>query len=173
MLGAKLEAAHQKLKDSERMASMAGSIGGSPCVANPFDHPLPHTQSAQHTEIISVGPGASECRQHQPLRGDVLFMLRFTKCGWKTIMLEMFYIVQCSSCQQWRGPESLAGRSHWCSKFAPIRVVQVPRSWSCERVYRACSCTHCSGIFFGWKRVYRCTNRDLGIWGAFGRSWSW
>ena len=59
MLGAKLEAAHQKLKDSERMASMAGSIGGSPCVGNPFDHPLPHTQSAQHTEIMTVGPGAS------------------------------------------------------------------------------------------------------------------
>ena len=168
MLGAKLEAAHQQLKNSERVASMAGSISGSPCVGNPFDHPLPHTQSAQHTEIISVGPGASECRQHQPLRGDVLFMLRFTKCGWKTIMLEMFYIVQCSSCQQWRGPESLAGRSHWCSKFAPIRVVQVPRSWSCERVYRACGCWHCPGIPLGWKRVYRCANRDLGIRGALG-----
>ena len=100
-------------------------------------------------------------------------MLRFTKCGWKTIMLEMFYIVQRSSCQQWRGPESLAGRSHWCcfmsaSKFAPIRVVQVPRSWSCERVYRACGCWHCPGISLGWKRVYRCANRDLGIRGALG-----
>ena len=59
MLGAKLEAAHQQLKNSERVASMAGSISGSPCVGNPFDHPLPHTQSAQHTEIMSVGPGAS------------------------------------------------------------------------------------------------------------------
>ena len=38
---------------------MVGSISGSPCVGNPFDHPLPHTQSAQHTEIMSVGPGAS------------------------------------------------------------------------------------------------------------------
>ena len=59
MLGAKLEAAHQQLKNSERVASMAGSSSGSPCVGNPFDHPLPHTQSAQHTEIMSVGPGAS------------------------------------------------------------------------------------------------------------------
>ena len=88
-------------------------------------------------------------------------------------MLEMFYIVQRSSCQQWRGPESLAGRSHWCcfmsaSKFVPIRVVQVPRSWSCERVYRACGCWHCPGISLGWKRVYRCANRDLGIRGFLG-----
>ena len=59
MLGAKLEAAHQQLRNSERVASMAGSISGSPLVGNPFDHPLPHTQSAQHTEIMSVGPGAS------------------------------------------------------------------------------------------------------------------
>ena len=59
MLGAKLEAAHQQLKNSERVASIVGSISGSPCVGNPFDHPLPHTQSAQHTEIMSVGPGAS------------------------------------------------------------------------------------------------------------------
>ena len=58
MLGAKLEAAHQQLRNSERVASMAGSLI-SPLVGNPFDHPLPHTQSSQHTEIMSVGPGAS------------------------------------------------------------------------------------------------------------------
>ena len=55
MLGATLEAAHQQLKNSERVASMAGSIiSGSPCVGNPFDHPPPHTQSAPHTEIMPV-----------------------------------------------------------------------------------------------------------------------
>jgi len=59
MLGAKLEAAHQQLRNSERVASMAGSNCGSPVVGNPFDHPLPNTRSAQHTAIMSVGPGAS------------------------------------------------------------------------------------------------------------------
>ena len=59
MLGAKLEAAHQQSMNSERVASMSGSICGSPLVGNPFDHPHPHPQSAQHTEIMSVGPGAS------------------------------------------------------------------------------------------------------------------
>jgi hypothetical protein len=59
MLGAKLEAAHQQLRNSERVASMAGSICGSPLIGNPFDHPPPNTQSAQHAEIMSVGPGAS------------------------------------------------------------------------------------------------------------------
>ena len=58
MLGAKLEAAHQQL-NSDRVASMADSTSGSPCVGNPFDHLPPHTQSTQHTEILSVGPGAS------------------------------------------------------------------------------------------------------------------
>ena len=59
MLGAKLEAAHQQLRNSERVASMAGSNCGLPVVGNPFDHPLPNTRSAQHTAIMSVGPGAS------------------------------------------------------------------------------------------------------------------
>lgn len=59
MLGAKLEAAHQQLRNSERVASMAGSICGSPLIGNPFGHPPPNTQSAQHAEIMSVGPGAS------------------------------------------------------------------------------------------------------------------
>ena len=36
MLGAKLEAAHQQLRNSERVASMAGSISGSPLVWKPF-----------------------------------------------------------------------------------------------------------------------------------------
>ena len=58
MLGAKLEAAHQ-IDEPEGVASMSGSICGSPVVGNPFDHPHPHPQSAQHTEIMSVGPGAS------------------------------------------------------------------------------------------------------------------
>ena len=58
MLGAKLEAAHQQL-NSDRVASMADSTSGSPCVGNPFDHLPPHTQSTQHTQILSVGPGAS------------------------------------------------------------------------------------------------------------------
>ena len=44
MLGAKLKAAHQQF-NSERVASTAGSISGSPLVGNPFDHPRPHTQS--------------------------------------------------------------------------------------------------------------------------------
>ena len=59
MLGAKLEAAHQQLMNSERVASMSGSICGSPLVGNYFDHPHPHPQPAQHTEIMSVGPGDS------------------------------------------------------------------------------------------------------------------
>ena len=173
MLGAKLEAAHQQLRNSERVASMAGSLI-SHLVGNPFDHPLPHTQSAQHTEIMSVGPGASVASIN-PL--EVMFC---SCCGSQNVvgrpscyMLEMFFIVQCSSCQQWLGPESFAGRSHWCyfmsaSKFIPIRVHQVPKGWNCERVYRACGCWHCSCISHGWKRVYRCANRDLGIRGVLG-----
>ena len=38
---------------------MSGSICGSPLVGNYFDHPHPHPQPAQHTEIMSVGPGDS------------------------------------------------------------------------------------------------------------------
>ena len=130
MLGAKLEAAHQQLRNSERVASMAGSLI-SPLVGNPFDHPLPHTQSAQHTEIMSVGPGASVASIN-PL--EVMF---------------------CSCC----GSQNVVGR---------------PSCWRCSTLFSAVVANYGSdqNLLQG-KRVYRCANRDLGIRGAFGRSWSW
>ena len=52
MLGAKLEAAHQQLRNSG-LASMAGSICGSPLVGNPFDHPLPNTVCTTRRDHVS------------------------------------------------------------------------------------------------------------------------
>ena len=59
VLGAKLEAAHQKMVSSERVFSSPGSIVGSPILNNPFDHLPTPAQSVQHTEILTAGPGAS------------------------------------------------------------------------------------------------------------------